>query len=45
MSSRDRGRSHELRVFKTIAEALNGANDVDQARHATLEQVCLALPL
>jgi hypothetical protein len=45
MPSRDRGRSHEPRVLQTIAEALNGANDVDQALHATLEQVCLALPL
>ncbi len=45
MPSRDRGRSHELRVLKTIAEALNGANDVDQALHATLEQVATLLGL
>jgi two-component system, NarL family, sensor kinase len=45
MPSRDRGRSHELRVLKTIAEALNGATDVDQALHATLEQVATLLGL
>jgi len=45
MLSPDRGRSHELRVLKTIAEALNGATGVDQALHTTLEQVAALLGL
>jgi two-component system NarL family sensor kinase len=37
--------SRELRILKTIAEALNGAGDVDQALQTTLEQVASLLGL
>ncbi|MGH9330434.1 MAG: GAF domain-containing protein [Vicinamibacterales bacterium] len=37
--------SRELRILKTIAEALNGAGDVDQALQTTLEQVAALLGL
>jgi two-component system NarL family sensor kinase len=45
MLPRDRRRSHELRVLKTIAEVLNGTNAVDEALQATLEQVASLLGL
>ncbi len=37
--------SRELRILKTIAEALNGASNVDQALQTTLEQVAALLGL
>jgi two-component system NarL family sensor kinase len=37
--------SRDLRVLKTIAEALNGASDVNQALQTTLEQVAALLGL
>jgi two-component system, NarL family, sensor kinase len=37
--------SRELQILKTIAEALNGAGDVDQALRVTLEQVAALLGL
>jgi len=40
-----RSSSRELQILKTIAEALNGASDVDQALQTTLEQVASLLGL
>jgi two-component system, NarL family, sensor kinase len=37
--------SRELRILKSIAEALNGAGNVDEALQATLEQVATLLGL
>jgi two-component system NarL family sensor kinase len=42
---RSRASSRELRILKTIAEALNGAGGVDQALQTTLEQVAALLGL
>jgi two-component system, NarL family, sensor kinase len=44
-SSRRTSSSRDLRVLKTIAEALNGASDVNQALQTTLEQVAALLGL
>lgn len=40
-----RSRARELRILKTIAEALNGAGDVEQALQTTLRQVASLLGL
>jgi two-component system, NarL family, sensor kinase len=44
-AERSRASSRELRILKTIAEALNGAGGVDQALQTTLEQVAALLGL
>jgi two-component system, NarL family, sensor kinase len=43
--SSSRSSSHDLRVLKSIAEALNGAADVGEALQITLEQVAALLGL
>src|SRR5262245_11944348 len=42
---RSRSTSRELRILKTIAEALNGAGNVDEALQTTLERVAALLGL
>jgi two-component system, NarL family, sensor kinase len=43
--SREGSTSRELQILKTIAEALNGASNVDEALQTTLEQVAALLGL
>ena len=45
VSAGARSSSRELQILKAIAEALNGASDVDQALQTTLEQVATLLGL
>jgi GAF domain-containing protein len=45
VSAGARSSSRELQILKAIAEALNGASDVDQALQTTLEQVTTLLGL
>lgn len=45
VSSSQRSTSRELQVLRTVAEALNGAGDVDAALRTTLDQVTVLLGL